>query len=102
MNLEFERFAVDVDGLPEGEVRVRFVEAMMGEGPDGEQGLLGTGNEFNGKMTADVAKALAIELAIASGMMKDHSKPIEASIPDMRKAVSEQERQERIKRSRKA
>ena len=88
MRIVFNNFAVDITTLPDKSmVGLRFIEGMEGEGPDGEIGMVGTGQEFQCRMTREVAKAFIIEMAIELGMMEDQDKPQVASLTDMREEL---------------
>lgn len=89
MKIVFDNFACEAITLPEAEVSLRIIEAMEGEGPDGQTGLVGTGNEVIAKFGNNAARALAIELAIKTGMIEDKDKPMAATMEDMKKVVGE-------------
>jgi hypothetical protein len=88
MKIVFDNFACEAITLPEAEVSLRIIEAMIGEGPDGDTGLVGTGNEVVAKFSNEAARALAIELAIKTGMIEDKDKPVAATVTDMKDAVA--------------
>jgi len=98
----FDEFTVQNKALPArhpetGElmVAVRIQEATAGVGPDGETGVVSTGLEFHGVVTAEVAKMWAIDLAIAAGAMQDLDKPEIADLSAMRDEIEKKKRRPR-------
>ena len=94
MKIVFDNFACEAITLPEAEVSLRIIEAMVGEGPDGETGLVGTGNEVVAKFGNEAGRALAIELAIKTGMIQDLDKPQAATIAEMKKAIDKERKRQ--------
>lgn len=92
MKLVFTDFVVDTQTLHDGSVVLKFLEAMEGEGPDGQVGPVGTGNEFHARVTNEVGRQLVIGLAIELGMMKDQDKPDIADLAAMREEVKKREK----------
>lgn len=95
MKIVFDNFASEAIALPEAEVSLRIIEAMVGEAHDGSMGLVGTGNEVVCKLSNEAAKELAVELALKTGWLKPEQ-PVTATVEEMKKMIAD----ERIDQSR--
>lgn len=84
MVIVFKDFAVDATRLPDGGLELRYLEAMQGEGPDGQPGIVGTGNQFATVMDKETAIQHIIELAVTMGLMSDQDAPQVADLATMR------------------
>lgn len=100
MVIIFHDFAVEAKRLPDGGLSVKFLEAMEGEGPDGQKGIVGTGNEFATRMDRETAVNYVIELAVELGLMEDQDTPAIADMSQMREELEKHKSKKRKGRRR--
>jgi hypothetical protein len=100
MRITFGDYAVENKQLPNNSLRMVFLEAMEGEGPDGQTGIVGTGNSFAVMMTEEVALNHVIDVAITMGWMKDHERVDVASVTDLTQELEKRQKKALKKKGR--